>query len=360
MSADNPKSSQTDFERLLGGAGFGRYSMDATAYYIECWVVNRMAESGVIDAKPRMVQADYDAYPSQVLALRPRCSVYPRTVSIETQVKCNAKCDFCPYPKSPRQGEEMPTDVFEKIIDDLSVMPKDHWFQMALCRINEPLLDSRLEGFHDLIARKLPGAVMTFWSNGTMLREGAFEWMGGHKGARLVISLNAVNEADHVRLMGFGLKRVLKNLDYVHRLKADGKFDVAVSLVAPWESKLQAQEVADFCRQRWPLFSASIRPFFEWVGQSRKGGDYRQKTTEKNQASDAALGFACAQWFDLHILANGYATKCCIDETGFVGDERFNCATRNALEVFAESQWLRDDLPDRSGVSGCEGCRHLG
>ena len=78
-----------------------------------------MAESGVIDAKPRMVQADYDAYQALVSSLRSKSSDYPRNVSIETQVRCNAKCDFCPYPESPRQGEEMPTEVFEKIIDSV-------------------------------------------------------------------------------------------------------------------------------------------------------------------------------------------------------------------------------------------------
>lgn len=310
--------------------------------------------------KPRLVQADYERYQASVAALRPKFSEYPRTISIETQVKCNAKCGFCPYPESPRQGQEMPTGMFEKIIDDLSAIPDDHRFQMTLARINEPLLDRRLKGFHELIARKLPGASLTFWSNGTMLREGAYEWMADYKGARLVISLNAVNETDHVRLMGFGLERVLKNLDRVHQLKEKGLFDVSVTLVAPWENEAQAREVETFCKSRWPLFAIGIRPFFEWVGESRKGADFRQGTTASNPLSQAALNFSCAQWFDLHILANGYATKCCIDESGFTGNERFNCFTRNALEVFGESQVLRDKLPDRSTVNGCEGCFHLG
>lgn len=317
-----------------------------------------MAEAGT--TAPRLIQADYDKYKASVTALQSRFLEYPRTVSIETQVRCNAKCSFCPYPESPRQGEEMPTAMFEKIIDDLSVIPAKHQFQMTLSRINEPLLDSRLKSFHEMIAAKLPGAVITFWSNGTMLREGAFEWMADYKRARLVISLNAVNEADHVRLMGFGLKRVLKNLDYLHSLKERGEFDLNVSLVAPWESSAQAQEVNAYCRQRWPLFVVGLRPFFEWTGDSRKGSDYRAKTTVRNVASDAALSAGCAQWFDLHVLANGYATKCCIDESGFVGDERFNCFTRNALDVFAESRALRENIPSRANVAGCDGCRHLG
>ncbi len=83
----------------------------------------------------------------------------------------------------------MPTELFEKIIGDLSEMPKNHKFQMTLSRINEPLLDRRMRSFHELIAQKLPGAVMSFWSNGTMLRAGAFEWMANHERASLFISL---------------------------------------------------------------------------------------------------------------------------------------------------------------------------
>ncbi len=253
----------------------------------------------------------------------------------------------------------MPTEVFEKIVDDLSGIPKSHPLKITLSRINEPLLDRRLEYFHKLIAARLPNTKFTFWSNGTLLREGIFEWMAGHKGSTLVVSLNAVNEADHIRLMGFGLKRVLKNLDYVHRLKETGAFDIGVNLVAPWESVEQAEEVETFCRKRWPLFFVALRPFFEWVGESGKGDEYREETTSQIGASTEALSFACAQWFDLHILANGYATKCCIDESGYTY-ERYNCFTNNALDVFSLSRDLRDALPDRSHVSGCEGCRHLG
>lgn len=76
----------------------------------------------------------------------------------------------------------MPTEVFEKIISDLSEIPAGHPLKVTLARINEPLLDRRLEYFHDLIAARLPNTRFTFWSNGTVLRQGAFEWMSNHRG----------------------------------------------------------------------------------------------------------------------------------------------------------------------------------
>ena len=306
------------------------------------------------------VQANYRSYPETVRNLQRSHSKFPRTVSIETQVKCNAKCGFCPYPESPRQGEEMSDELFYKIINDLSEIPNTHDFRITLCRINEPLLDKRLQRFHEVIAEKLPSAKAQFWSNGTMLREGLFEWMAEHKNATLTISLNAVDEEDHVRLMGIGLKRVFPNLDYVHRLAEAGRFPLTVLLVAPFESEEQAQRVENYCKDRWPLFTPGVRPFFVWVGGDESGKSERETSNAPDEMAVKAVEFSCAQWFDLHVLANGYATRCCIDETGFVGQPKYDMRNRHALDVFAESAALRAELPARSSVSGCEGCRHLG
>ncbi len=308
----------------------------------------------------RLVQANYDSYPESVRKLQDSHLRFPRVVSIETQVKCNAKCSFCPYPESPRQGQEMTEELFLKIIDDLTAIPVSHAFRITLSRINEPLLDRRLRYFHEVIADKLPSATPQFWSNGTMLREGLFEWMAYHSGATLTISLNSMDEEEHKELMGFGLKRVLTNLDYVHKLAEAGEFPLRVFLVAPYKSDQQADRIESTCIERWPLFTPGIRPFFKWVGGSGKGEEHRAASKGLTTTSQKAQHFTCAQWFDLHILASGYVTKCCIDESGFNHNETYNVSHRNALEIFAESARLRQQLPDRTTVEGCEGCQHLG
>ncbi len=316
-----------------------------------------MAQS---ESKVRFIQANFDDYQAGVAKLKPKYIRYPRVVSIETQVKCNAKCGFCPYPVSPRQGQEMSSDLFLKIINDLTAIPREHSFKITLCRINEPLLDKRLRYFHEVIAEKLPSSVPGFWSNGTMLRKGAFEWMSDHKGATLTISLNSVDEDEHRRLMGFGLKRVLPNLDYLHELVVAGKFLSTVILVAPFESDEQATKIDSYCSRRWPRFVVGIRPFFEWQGGSERGKVDRAASSSMVEKTQHAINFSCAQWYDLHILANGVVTKCCIDETGFEGNERFDSNRRHVLEIYGASASLRENLPDRSSVNGCETCFHLG
>lgn len=319
-----------------------------------------MTSSELTDEIPGLVAANYGEYAQNISKVREKFLDYPRCVSIETQVKCNAKCGFCPYPVSPRKGEEMDEETFEKIISDLEAIPQTHKFVLTLSRINEPLLDRRLERFHQLIKEKLPNAWPQFWSNGTMLRPGKFEWMAGFPGSSLSISLNSVDDAEHQQMMGFGLKSVLPNLDYVHSLKADKKFPITVKLRAPFENREQAHQFYTYCQERWPLFEAGIRPYFVWTGDIDVGQTERDRAQSGLPAQMSASSFSCGQWYDLHILANGYATKCCIDEAGFTDNDRFNCQTNHVLDVYAQTRVLREELPPRKQVAGCEDCLHLG
>lgn len=292
-------------------------------------------------------------YRTTIGGLVARNSDFPRTISIETQVKCNAKCSFCPYPTSPRKGEEIDTPLFYKIIDDLSEMPPDHVISFTLARINEPLLDKRLQVFSDYVAERLPGARQAFWSNGTMLNPGTFEWIDGYGHSRLNISLNSVTEQGHQDMMGFGLTKVLRNLDHLHQLKAKKDWRGFVNMHAPYLSPETTREMEAFCAERYPLFNLAIRPFFSWEGDEKSG------TKEKEQSGvfstqDFGIGsLPCGQWFDLHILANGFATKCCIDQTGF-SDGKYDTRKHHALDIYRQS------LPGRETVTGCGNCTHLG
>ena len=318
------------------------------------------ADSMESSAALNLIQADYDAYPAAVAGLQQAYLQYPRNVSIETQVKCNAKCGFCPYPTSPRRGQEMPDERFEKLIADLSAIPHSHPFAITLHRINEPLLDRRMQRFSRLVADRLPSASQQFWSNGTMLKEGGFEWMGEYPRASLSISLNSMDEDEHVQLMGLSLAPVLRGLDYLHTLVESGKFTLPVTLCAPYKSHASANRYLTSSRARWPLFTPAVRPFFEWMGASHAGSEHRIEFGLPSPKAHRATTFACAQWFDLHVLASGYVTKCCIDETGHDGDPAFDTAQHDVLTIYRNTLAQRMNLPARSTIAGCEGCKHLG
>lgn len=311
--------------------------------------------------EPRYTQADYGGYATSLTTGKERYQLYPRTVSIETLVKCNAKCNFCPYPNSTRQGEEMRAEVFMKLLDDLSGIPATHPFVITLCRLNEPLLDPRMQVFHQEIGQRFPNASILFWSNGTTLKQGAFEWMSDCKKGSLIISLNSVDEEEHKALMGFGLKAVNQNLDYLHTLVEQDHFSIPVKLCAPYQHKVQAEHFTKVCKDRWPCFDTALRPYFHWMGETSSGLEHKIECGLPGGILDNEVAqLPCGQWYDIHVLANGYVTKCCIDESGYAGQENFNAAKRNLLSIYQERDNLKTTLPPRVEVEACRGCFHLG
>lgn len=311
--------------------------------------------------KPWIIQANYCSYLRDTEYLKKNYIEYPRSISIETQVKCNATCDFCAYPNSTRKGMEMPDQLFYKIVDDLSVIPKNHSVAITLCRINEPLLDKRLKQFSKLISENIPSAVQSFWSNGSMLKPGKFEWISEYKGGNLYISLNSLDDSEHKKIMGFGVEQVLSNLEYLHNLVVRREFSLTVMLFAPYQNMKQADLLIKTCNERWPSFSIGIRPFFRWVGETRAGESQLRNSAREGEINmSEAEKFPCAQWFDLNILANGFVTRCCIDETGYVGQNKYDVSVNNVLHIYNYSRNLRNSLPERRNVDVCKDCWFLG
>ena len=303
--------------------------------------------------------ASYKNYASGLLAMKAQYLHFPRVVSIETFVSCNAACTFCPYPSSPRQGQRMTDATFYKIIDDLKAIPPSHKFLMTLARINEPLLDKRIQLFSMHIAKVLPNVAQIFWSNGSTLVKGKFEWMSSCRDSTLVVSLNSVDEKTHTALMGFGLAKVIGNLDYLHKLKRDNRFNTHVILNAPYQSEDEVRKFVDYCKARWPLFQSNILPFFSWQGDIPAGEKERYSSRLFEQIPTDPFRLGCGQWFDIHILASGQVTKCCIDETGLQGEE-YRVANNHVLDLYRQSRKLRKNLPARQQVSACQTCTHLG
>lgn len=92
-----------------------------------------------------------------------------RAVEIETINRCNGHCSFCPVNASddPRPLKYMDTDVFKKIIRELSLM--NYTGKLSLFSNNEPLLDKRILDFHKYAKEKLPQCKMHMFTNGRKL-----------------------------------------------------------------------------------------------------------------------------------------------------------------------------------------------
>ncbi len=156
------------------------------------------------------------------------------------------------------------------------------------------------------------------------------------------------NEEEHVRMMGFGLDGVRRGLYYLHKLTEARQFTLPPMFCALFQSEESAFAYPNEYSTRWPLFKAAIRPIFQWMGESGTGGEHRLASGLRFPVAQLITQFACGQWFDLHILANGYLTKFCIDETGHVGDANFDTRSHDDLDIYQAGFSRRVSLPPRT------------
>ena len=89
-----------------------------------------------------------------------------RTLSIETYALCNRKCPFCPVAYDNNPKAIMPTEVFEKIINELKEL--NFHGEIGLSNYGEPLLDERLPKFVRGIKKEL-GSRIVISTNGDFL-----------------------------------------------------------------------------------------------------------------------------------------------------------------------------------------------
>ena len=98
-----------------------------------------------------------------------KCLSYPRSLQIQTQSYCNARCSVCPYPTVSRrlkQGE-MEWALFERIADQLTSEPSPSRILFELH--NEPFLDKRILDCVRHVKAKKPGVRCSTVTNGELL-----------------------------------------------------------------------------------------------------------------------------------------------------------------------------------------------
>ncbi len=289
------------------------------------------------------------AYQNSFLSLKRGSGLdFPRHVHIETQAICNAACNFCPYPSLERKGEVMPTELFEKIIDDLSAIPRLHKFQLSPFKVNEPLMETRLYKFLDLIKQKLPNANITLTTNASLLNDHHIKNLSTQGLGYLWISFNDHRENKYQETMKLPFYRTLNNLQNLHQAKENGLFKSRVVLSRVGDGTIDDQEFAGWVKKRFPLFEVSIFPRGEWMGQVDNKHKYQ-----------SPLECGCSRWFELSITATGRVALCCMDGQAEhpIGDVRLN----SVLEIYNSNNYrqLRSSMESRQGIEFCEDCSFL-
>jgi hypothetical protein len=257
-------------------------------------------------------------YQDHLAGLYQRCVDYPATVSIETFVSCNAACTFCPYPQLARRGDRMTDALIDKIINDLTQIPRNHPFEVNLSRVNEPFLDTRIFDIAAKVNNALPQASLIFFSNGTPLNDRNIQRLKDVRSVnRLNISLNEVSAERYQDLMQLPFANTVKALDAVY--EANLPYPVVVSRVGDHSGRDQA--FIDWVTARYPKFLPVVSPRSDWLGLKPDG-----------DSEHAVPEVGCTQWFKLHFLADGREAFCCIDAEGKWG--KGDVGTTSALEIY--------------------------
>jgi hypothetical protein len=272
---------------------------------------------------------------------------WPVEVSIETMAKCNAACVFCPYPTLERQGEKMPNEMLDRIVEELKQHP--HRFIISPFKVNEPFLDKRLLPFCRKVMAELPNAMLRLFSNGSALTERHLREVDQlERVYHLWVSLNTHEPEEYRRVMSLGFERTAANLDRLHGMMARKEFRHPVVVSKVMEGKKRAEKDEAFilyCLDRWPLFNAFTIKRDSWLGNI--------------EADDAPVPYApCGRWNELSITATGVVALCCMDGKAEhpIGDLR----TQSLYEVYNSPAYRerREKNMDRHDVPVCSGCNY--
>jgi hypothetical protein len=247
-----------------------------------------------------------------------------KIVSLETLTTCNQKCYFCPVSIAPREDEEMPVALFERIVDELMAF-RPTLDGIFLQSYNEPTIDRRFVEFvRTLFAADLPVAVLSNATGltpqkvDTLLEAGTLRY--------LCINLSTVDADDYKRDRGADhLGVVLRNLEYLR----DKPLADDMRIVVLGEQDQRHRASFDAIQQRFAgsrftvmMHHATDRAGWLDLGLSRPA-------PIRNLAGCELMGSRPIQ--HLHITPAGKAILCCqdYDENYVVGD----VSTHSVAEV---------------------------
>ena len=268
---------------------------------------------------------------------------YPMHVHLETFAQCNASCTFCPYTTLDRKGERMPDALIEKVINELTEIPRNLPFQLSPFKVNEPFLDTRLFDVLDTIHAKLPNATVALTSNSHPITAKKLAQLATYSHIQyLWISFNEHTAGEYQEVMKIDFAKTIERLRMLHAYRASGgTIRIVVSRVG--DGSIRDREYVEYVKREFPLFEAAVFPRGSWLG-----------SVDNIQAPIHDI--PCQRWFELSITATGVVAHCCMD--GKAEYAIGNVATEHVLEIYNKPEFrrLREDTASRLDVSPCNTC----
>jgi pyruvate-formate lyase-activating enzyme len=259
-----------------------------------------------------------------------------KIVSLETVTTCNQRCYFCPVSVDPRADEEMPTEVFERVVRELAEF-RGTIEGVFLQSYNEPTIDRRfVDHCRALINAGLPVAVLTNGSGFTPAKVDALLATGPLR--YLCVNLSTLDGETYVRDRGEDhLKVVLRNVDYMKDRPVAGEMRIIVLGKGDEEHERSFQAVKE--RYAGSRFDVQKHLTVDRGGWHLEVG-HRAAQHLGRLAGCELLGSRPLQ--HLHISATGNCILCCQDyDERYVVGSVHSQSVREVLEGDAMAKMRR-------------------
>lgn len=282
-----------------------------------------------------------------------------RSYVIETTSRCNLRCRMCPRLDMQRPMQDMPTELFQRVIDQIAEADARREVDLvALHGFGEPLLHQRLLEMIEYAGQRLPkvrahGPLrhsmkgLNVSTNAVLLDEQKAEALLDSRLTWIAVSVDG-NTADTYEAMRVGARfeQVVENVQRLldlNRRKPRALPTIAVQVIA---SRTATPEF-EACMARWREEAGAaenvlveLKPYTDWAGQVE---------AEELHVPDCRGDFLyvnCGHPYHTQIIdADGRIALCCYDVRAAQG-------LGNAQEQGLEELWQGGKLNEIRGTLG--------
>lgn len=295
-------------------------------------------------------------YLNEYLVQSNRHMDYPRNIQLETVGRCNAKCDFCPHGELDRKFESMSDSLFEKIVNEASVIPATSPLNFFMNVVNEPFMDKNIFSKMRLLNERIPHATIGIYTNMSVMPALFFEKLSEIKQITFWnVSFQAANKAEYERSMGIDFERSVANIKRF--LDRNRKEQLVKGPILISRTGTGGQDDTRFIEECKSLFAEydcdeEIVPFYknraDWLGQVKVDGQ-----------SEVPVLLPCNQWLNISIFCNGVVPHCCMDAQGRFPFGDVN--KQSILEIYNSPHFrnLRENVVSRDVIYPCNTCALL-
>lgn len=270
-------------------------------------------------------------------------SAFPRSMLVETTLRCPADCVFCPNKKIRGRPQDMPWELFRDIVDQCrgKGLAEFHPFLNG-----EPLASPFLEEALDYVSRTLPDTDIHIYTNGYLLDEEVGTILLKSNVRQVHFSLDGLSKRvyeEHRR--GLAYERVMANIRrFLARL---GEQPRSVRTRAVFTMTAANEEEAPAFRRYWEGLVDAV----DVLPCDGRGGAGR---------SPAFMGSQKMACFDVashaYILSDGSVVPCCKDWAGYSVLGNVGQQSLDSIWNSNEYRSFRDDVA-RGVLADFEVCR---